>query len=161
LILLAPRKTALANMRWADIKDDVWITPFEFTKSKKTAKPRTYQTPLTPLAVRILAGLPRDGERVFVGVPMQPKSDLGQQLTRSGGPENFNYHCVRHTLATHMQNRGHSEFEIGLVLNHAGSGGVTGHYTHGHAMDLKRKLLGEWSDHVESVVTPTGAALLR
>ena len=72
LILLAPRKSALAGMRWSDIKDDVWTTPFELTKSKKTAKPRTYQTPLPPLAVRILSGLPHNADRVFAGMPEHP-----------------------------------------------------------------------------------------
>ena len=75
LLLLAPRKSALAGMRWSDIKDNVWTTPFELTKSKKTSvKKRTYQTPLAPLAHRILSGLPRTDEgRVFPTVPPRPQ----------------------------------------------------------------------------------------
>src|SRR5271170_7344605 len=65
LVLLGPRKSALAGMKWSDIKDDVWTTPFEHTKSRKTAKPRTYTTPLPPLAARILSGLSRAGDDVF------------------------------------------------------------------------------------------------
>jgi hypothetical protein len=54
----------------------------------------------------------------------------------------------------------HSEWERGLVLNHSGSG-VTAGYSHGHALDLKRELLDKWAKHVEGLVSPSGAALLR
>ena len=76
LLLLAPRKSALAGMRWSDIKDDVWVTPFELTKSRKTAKPRTYQTPLPPLAMRIMSGLPHNADRVFAGMTEHRRRDL-------------------------------------------------------------------------------------
>src|SRR5262245_34252222 len=60
LVLLAPRKTALVNMRRSDLDstDDptLWTTPFEYTKSRKTSKQRTYKTQLRPYARRILKG---------------------------------------------------------------------------------------------------------
>ena len=46
------------------------------------------------------------------------------------------------------------------MLNHSGSG-VTAGYLHGHALDLKRELLDKWAKHVEGLVSPSGAALLR
>jgi hypothetical protein len=65
LLLLAPRKTALAMMRRADLSefDDkgnptIWTTPHELTKTKATAKPRSYLTPLPLLAQRRIKGLP-------------------------------------------------------------------------------------------------------
>jgi hypothetical protein len=64
LVLLAPRKTALAGMRRSDLDDidnpTLWTTPFELTKSKKSAsKKRVYLTPLPALAQRIVKGLPK------------------------------------------------------------------------------------------------------
>ena len=47
-----------------------------------------------------------------------------------------------------------------MVLNRSGSG-VTAGYSHGHALDLKRELLDTWAKHVEGLVSPSGAALLR
>src|SRR5262249_35505050 len=49
LILLAPRKTALAYMSHSDLKNDpenrtVWVTPFEFTKSRKSLSPQKQQS---------------------------------------------------------------------------------------------------------------------
>jgi hypothetical protein len=64
-----------------------------------------------------------------------------------------------HALAE-LQKKGHSEWEHGLVLNRSGSG-VTAGYSHGHALDLKRELLDKWAKHVEGLVSPSGAALLR
>jgi len=39
---------------------------------------------------------------------------------------------------------------------------VTGGYSHGYPLDLKRALLTEWAEHVERVVSPAeGVAQLR
>jgi hypothetical protein len=65
-----------------------------------------------------------------------------------------------HTVATWLQNKGHSEWEVGVVLNHAG-GGVTADYSHGYPLELKRALLTKWADHVQGLVTPAGVSRLR
>jgi integrase len=162
LILTAPRKTALARMRWADVRDGIWITPFADTKTRKTAKPRTYTTPLPALARAILHTVPIAGQFVFQGrcegLPLSPDVVLINKLVRSGAPKDFTYHATRHTVATWLQNHGHSMFEIGLVLNHA-DGGVTAGYSHGHPLELKKALLEEWASHVEQFVPPEGQPL--
>jgi hypothetical protein len=43
----------------------------------------------------------------------------------------------------------------------AAAGGVTAGYSHGYALDLKRELLCKWAEHVQGLVSPEGAALLR
>jgi integrase len=170
LILFAPRKTALAGMRWSDLDSELslWTTPFEFTKSRRTAKKRVYLTPLPPLAQRIIKGLPKGEaiDRVFPTLPIY-RTEAGQQwfdsnhltekLISHGAPKDFAYHTIRHTIGTWLENKGHSEWERGLVLNHAGSGSVTAGYSHGHATNLKLELLTKWADHVEALVQPEGA----
>ncbi|SED60570.1 protein of unknown function [Rhizobiales bacterium GAS191] len=177
VMLLAPRKTALACMTRGELDnaDDptLWTTPFELTKSKKNPKKkRVYKTPLPPLAQRIIKGLPKSDnptDRLFPSLPIfvskagqRSFSSLGltQKLTKSGGPKDFAYHVARHTIATWLENEGHSEWERGLVLNHAGSG-VTDDYSHGFAHKLKLELLTKWADHVERLVQPEGVTLLR
>jgi integrase len=170
LILLAPRKSALAGMRRAHLDDadnpSLWTTPHELTKSRKTlAKKREYKTPLPPLAARILKGVLRsDSDLVFPGLPLTGLrffgSALRRRLVERGAPADFAFHTWRHTVATFLEKNGRSEWERGLVLNHSGSG-VTAGYSHGHALDLKRELLCEWADHVQGLVSPEGAALLR
>jgi integrase len=111
------------------------------------------------VGTRILAGLPRTGDLVFAAMP-PPKRKLAKQLTRGGAPEDFQYHDVRHTLATWLQNGGHPQWDVGLILNHAGSG-LTAGYSHGHSLPLKLKLLTQWADHVAAIVQPEAVTVLR
>jgi integrase len=177
LMLLAPRKTALACLRRSHLDNadnpTLWTTPHELTKSKKSSpKKREYKTPLPPLAARILKGvlhmkglLRSDSDVVFPGLsPTGHQRFFGarlvDRLVARGAPADFAFHTWRHTLATFLENAGHSEWERALVLNHSGSG-VTAGYSHGHALDLKRELLCKWAEHVQGLVSPEGAALLR
>jgi hypothetical protein len=57
--------------------------------------------------------------------------------------------------------KGASEWERALVLYHAGGMSVTAGYSHGFAGKLKLELLTKWSDHVEVLVQPQGAVVLR
>jgi integrase len=178
LILLAPRKTALASMRRSHLDNAdnpaLWTTPFELTKSRKnSSKKRVYLTPLPPLAQRLLKGLPKnlkDPDCVFPGLPVHETEGgrptfygvhLKRRLVERGAPADFGFHTWRHTIATFLENEGHSEWERGLVLNHANGGSVTAGYSHGSPIELKRALLGKWADHVERLVQPKGAKLLR
>jgi integrase len=177
LILLAPRKTALACLQWSHLDDPdnptLWTTPFELTKSRKnTTKKRVYLTPLPPLAQRIIKGLPkRDGEDLlFPDLPVHRTRGgqstfegikLVRKMIEHGAPEDFDYHAWRHTIATWLQVAGYSEWERGLALNHSSSGSVTAGYSHGYPLELKRKLLEKWADHIERLVQPEGAVLLR
>jgi integrase len=177
LILLAPRKTALACMRRSHLDDPdqstLWTTPFELTKSRKaSSKKRVYLTPLPALAQRIIKGLPkdaRDPDRLFPGLPVRESeggrpafngSPLTRRLVERGAPTDFGYHAWRHTIATFLENAGRSEWERSLILNHGGTS-VTAGYSHGHPLELKRQMLEQWADHVERLVSPQGATLLR
>jgi integrase len=159
-ILLAPRKTALALLTADDLEPGLWTVPFELTKSrKKSTKKRVYLVPLPPLAERII---PLFGPgRVFPSLPIYRKKsgrqvfdgkDLKAALVEHGAPADFTFHGWRHTIATWLEDEGHSEWERGLVLNHSGSGSVTAGYSHGYPLELKRTLLAKWADHVEGIV---------
>jgi site-specific recombinase XerD len=180
LILLAPRKAALAGMRRSHLDDAddpaLWTTPPELVKQSTRAEskralrgeePRVYHTPLPALAARIIRSVPRRGDDpdlVFPsrtrGVrPISPTGPLTKKLVEAGAPADFEYHAWRHTIATWFQDQGHDKFDRGLILNHAESG-VTARYSHGYALDRKRELLDKWARHVEGLVSPPGAARL-
>jgi integrase len=129
-----------------------------------------YFVPLPPLCQRLIKPLMKADARLFSSLPVhQTKADrptfdgkeLKSQLVEFGAPKDFTYHGWRHTISTFLENDGHSEWERGLVLNHAGSGSVTADYSHGYPLELKLKLLTKWADHVEKLIQPEGAALLR
>jgi hypothetical protein len=86
---------------------------------------------------------------------------LAAQLIELGAPDDFAYHTLRHTVTTFLQNDGVDEWSRGLILNHAGSGSVTSDYSHGYPLQRKRELLESWASHVEQLVQPKGATLLR
>jgi integrase len=176
LILLAPRKSALAAMRRSDLDSldnpTLWTTPHELVKAKKTAsRKRVYLTPLPPLAQRLIKGLLKgDDDRVFptlavytIGGEQQGfhSARLVRKVVALGAPKDFAFHAWRHTVATWLENEGASEWERALVLNHAGGMSVTAGYSHGFAGKLKLELLTKWSDHVERLVQPEGVAVLR
>jgi integrase len=94
------------------------------------------------------------GRLIFRSTPLM------NALIRNGAPEDFSFHAWRHTIATWLEDQGHSEWERGLILNHAGSG-VTAGYSHGYPLELKRQLLGKWADHIEHLVQPEGARVSR
>jgi Arm DNA-binding domain len=169
ILLLAPRRTALAAMTIAhlDFDRNIWTTPFELTKSKKTvSKRRVYLTPLPAMALRILKGMPLPSEpnaRLFPSLALHKTKGgqltyqdgkLQRRLIEHGAPADFAYHAMRHTIATWFENRGYSEWERGLVLNHSGTGTVTGGYSHGYPLELKLKLLTEWAGHIEDLLPP-------
>jgi integrase len=172
LVLLAPRKSALASTNYADLKVStdkranekipVWVTPFELTKSRKTAEHRTYVTPLPELAQRILSTLSKqDGtDRIFPSLPESPGKEFKDVLVKAGVPKHFTFHMARHTVTSWLEEQGHNEYERGLILNHK-STGVTAGYSHGDTLRLKLRMLEEWCQHVERLVTPAGTTLLR
>ena len=51
--------------------------------------------------------------------------------------------------------------ESGLILKHSASGSVTGGYSHGYPVELKRQLLEEWAAYIERVTTPERVTRLR
>jgi integrase len=95
------------------------------------------------------------------GKSLDPSGWLLRDLKKKGAPADFTYHQVRYTLATWLQNRGHDEYDRGLVLNHAGAGTVTDRYSRRYPLERKRLLLEAWAEHVETLVSRPGVALLR
>ena len=168
--LLGARKNEIAGMCRSEFDDPddpkVWTVPHERTKSrKKVTVKRVYIIPLPPLAQRIIKSLPRlDSDCVFPGrfrgKTLEPGTRLKMSVQEKSGVKDWSYHASRHTLATWLQNQGHSEYERGLALNHSGGGTVTSGYSHGYPLALKRDLLEAWADHVAGLVQPEGVALL-
>ncbi len=172
-----PRKTALALLSRKQLDNLVnptlWTTTAEAVKVRKSArKKRVYLTPLPQLAQRIVKSLlkDRDNARLFAQLSVYTTKagrlnfdgkELAAQLIELGAPADFAYHTMRHTVTTFLQNDGVDEWSRGLILNHAGSGSVTGDYSHGYPLQRKRELLERWASHVEQLVQPEGVTLLR
>ncbi len=170
ILLLGVRRSELTGRRRSEFDDPdkptLWTVPHERTKTKKSRTAEVvYLVPLPKLAQRIIKSLPRvDDDLVFPGrdkaKPFVPGQPLKNELRRISSVDDFTFHPCRDTVSTWLQNEGHSEYERALVLNHAGGGTVTGDYSHGFSIQLKRDLLEKWAAHVAEVVQPEGAVLL-
>jgi hypothetical protein len=83
-----------------------------------------------------------------VGRPTFYGNDLKLKLVELGAPADFTFHAWQHTIATFLEDAGHSEWERRLVLKPSGSRSITAGYSHGYPLELKRKLLTERADDV-------------
>ena len=168
MILLAPRKTALAMMNWIDLDRQItlWTTPDYLVKKAKGAKKRVYRTPLPPAAQNMLKKLHRVRKdelhqpvfpelRIMYSKAERPAVDtkpLKRKLVLNGAPEDMGFHDFRHTLATFLENAGHDQFDRALALNHA-IPGVTSNYSHGFAHERKLAVLNVWAEHIQKLTT--------
>jgi integrase len=166
LMLLAPRKTALACLCWGHLAKDlsVWVTPAHLVKQRKSvAKPRTYITPLPKIARDILAKRKRgeDTERVFPdlliehtdgGRPAFYSNTLKLRLRNNGAPQHLLFHAFRHTAATRLEEAGFDLHERGLLLHHSETGTTAG-YSHGKKISPKKLAVFQaWADYVAKVI---------
>ena len=150
MLATAQREGEVCSLRWDELDFDTgwWTLPREKTKSE-----RTHRAPLNATAREVLAALPHASEWVFpsprTDEPIRPNAvalALRRARTRNeelGKLERFSPHDLRRTAATHMATHGVSEFDIGLVLNHARAG-VTQVYNRAAYDDEKRRALDVW-----------------
>lgn len=168
VLLTGKRKRAIAAMRWAEIKDDwTWAPPVDRRRKKKTK--RLHGVPLPRLAQRILAPLkPNDtdaSEFVFrgrtLGSHLYPGDKLADAVRDHSGVEDFYWHALRHTLETRAAELGIEPHIRDLILDHAPVRGAGEGYDHWHYRPQMLDGLEKWAVHVEKVVSPKGAAMLR
>ena len=114
-------------MRWAelDLTAGTWAIPA--TRAINATK---HLVPLSPLAVSILAALPRydSCECVFTTTGSTPISGFGRlknRLDQALGVDNWRMHDIRRSVATNMAMLGIQPHIIEAVLNHK-SGIVSG-----------------------------------
>ena len=154
LILTGQRRDEVGTMRWRDInlETKVWTLPREVTKAD-----RSHEVPLSPLAISVLAGLPRLGDFVFTtrgDRPISGYSSFKERLDKfSGVDEDWRFHDLRRTAGTGMARLGIAGSTISRVLNHA-EGGVTKIYNRYSYLDEKRHALETWAAHVDRMLSP-------
>jgi integrase len=176
-LITGQRRTEVAEMRWADLdlEAKTWTIPADHNKSG-----RTHVVPLSPMAVDILAGLPRktltekngstrnspfvfttDGDVPISGFS-RAKERLEEKVLAARQEANPNaedmapwgIHDLRRTVATEMGRLGTAEFIISKVLNHAPRG-ITGKvYNTYEYIPEKRHALDTWAAYLDRLVKP-------
>jgi hypothetical protein len=161
MLLLAKRKTALANMRWEEI-DDTWFWNAPASGTNK----RLHGVPLSRLAQRVLG--PRQQGKVFGELTERRLGQLQTKLRTLSGIKDFIWHGVRHLCETKTaalrdaQGRPLIPLHIrDLLYDHSTQRGSGKGYDHHDYLPEMRTAVEAWAAHVEGLVQPEGAALLR
>jgi integrase len=177
LLLTGARRDEVAGMRWdeLDLADRMWTMPKERTKNR-----REHAIPLTDVAVRLIAGLPRiEGKEGFVFTTRGRSSVSGfsnakdaidrailkalkdEAAARGGdpaavtGPPPWVVHDIRRTVATNLQKLGVRLEVTEAVLNHVSGSraGIVGVYQRFEYADEKRQALEAWARRLETIVS--------
>ena len=82
-------------------------------------------------------------------------------MKEKSGVDDFFFHGLRHTLETRL-----AEFRVpphirDLLLDHAPARGAGEGYDHHHYRDEMAEALELWAAHIEKVISPKGARVLR
>lgn len=153
-LVTGQRRAEIATMRWSDIEGDLWTLPRESTKSN-----RAHTVPLSPLALEILASLPRyeDGDFVFSGTEGKKSisgfSRAKSRLDVDSKVAEWRTHDLRRSAATHMSRLGIDRLVISKILNHADQTVTAIHDRH-EFDDQKRHALGTWARKLQSLTDP-------
>jgi integrase len=144
-LLTGQRVGEVLSMRWSDIDGDWWIIP-------STKNGRSHRVPLSPEALRRLAGMPRQGDYVFStskrpGEHLRGYRKAFNRACALANVKNVRPHDLRRTAASMMSSMGVSRTVIGQILNHADRS-VTAVYDRYSYDAEKRAALEAWADRV-------------
>jgi integrase len=142
LILTAARPGEVLGARWSEIKGGTWTVPAERMKSGDE-----HRVPLNSRAVELLAGLPSEGEFVFVGKrgakPYQKAlvgllKRMGHNVTAHGFRSSFRTWCDEQTAYPHHV--------VEAALAHRIPNAVERAYQRSDLFEKRRRLMQDWAD---------------
>lgn len=108
----AMRRGEILDLEWSRID---WATFTVLIPRTKTDRPRTI--PLTPVAIRLLEGLPRTEERVFP-VSANAVKLAWVRATKRAGITDLRFHDLRHEAVSRFFELGLSLPEVALISGH-------------------------------------------
>jgi integrase len=164
LLLTGQRRQEIAAMRWSELD----LNRGTFTlKADRTKNSTAHIVPLSRQALDILRSIPRflGSDYVFTSTGRTPISGFGRFKDRLDtfvglDAEDWRFHDVRRTVATHMAMLKVDPHIIEAVLNHKSGivSGVASIYNRHAYLDEKREALQTWADRVTELVNTTGLA---
>jgi integrase len=125
LILTGQRRGEIASLRRSWIEEDLIVFPAGFTKNK-----REHRLPLSPMAQRVIAGLPEQDDLLFParGVEARPFNGWGKSKERFDKTlqvSPYTLHDLRRTFSSNLARNGTPIHVTEKLLNHV-SGTLSG-----------------------------------
>jgi integrase len=159
LMLTGQRRDEIADLRWAEIADDVIALPAARTKNS-----RPHDVPVSMQAKAVLAEIPEHVGRDFVfGRGAAGFSGFGkskERLDEACGVADWTLHDLRRTMATRIADLGVQPHVIEAILNHVSGhkAGVAGVYNRSTYAKEKRAALDLWGAHVQTLLAKADGA---
>jgi len=158
LFLTGARLREVSQANWIEIviADRALNLPSSRTKNK-----RPHQIQLSDQAMSIIEVLPRvEGQTLLFTTngttPVSGFSKIKKRLDIVSGVNNWRFHDVRRSFATHSTERlGISPVIIDKILNHVTGQvrGVAAVYQHGEYLEDRRKALQKWGNFIQELVS--------
>jgi len=158
LFLTGARLREVSQANWIEIviADRALNLPSSRTKNK-----RPHQIQLSDQAMSIIEVLPRvEGQTLLFTTngttPVSGFSKIKKRLDIVSGVNNWRFHDIRRSFATHSTERlGISSVIIDKILNHVTGQvcGVAAVYQHGEYLEDRRKALQKWGNFIQELVS--------
>jgi len=169
VLVTGQRSGEIVGAEWSefDLESAWWEIPAERSKNGLP-----HRVPLSPLAIRIVEGLPtKDDRYLFPGRVGRGTSDHAPITSRSlshalrrnlpvfGFDRSFTPHDLRRTAASHMASMGTSRLVVSKLLNHIEPGVTAVYDRYGYDRE-KRVALDAWSSKIEAILAGKKAKVL-
>jgi integrase len=113
------RSISINNLRWSDVYDDHLILK---TRKCKSSSLKKIRIPINDLLQQVLAGIPHEGEYVFMnkktGKPYDYRDKLIPSLCRKANIKRYTLHRIRHFGASMLDSQGVPLSDIQELLGH-------------------------------------------
>jgi integrase len=158
LLITGQRKTETMQMKWKNIRGDVWTIPAELAKNKQP-----HDVPLSDMALQIIEQMrPITGESDYIFCsPRKENHPIGsiknskEKIQDESDITDFRPHDLRRTVATFMAKLAVDRTVLGKILNHKGLAGdsqVTAIYDRHSYMKEKRQAMNRWSHKLQQII---------
>lgn len=160
-------ESEIARMKWTEIEGDIWTIPVERIKNKLE-----HVVHLCPLAVEVLASIPKKSEYVFTSRGTKALSNFSwakaelnklivQIMLEEGKAPSSAFqkvwvtHDFRRTMVTHMASMKIDSEIADRILNHQSKAqaGVAGVYQKWTFLDERKHAIEVWGNHIRGLVS--------
>jgi integrase len=154
-LLTAARRSEVLCMAWSELDLDRgwWVLPTDRAKSGEE-----HRIPLGPTAVGLLRSLEAKRKSLFVfaggkiGRPVANPQKWILRIRERAKLDDFRFHDLRRTAASHMTAIGIQRLTVSKILNHS-EGGVTKVYDRNSYDKEKRAALLKWDHRIGEIIS--------
>lgn len=154
LILTGQRRGEIASLRRSWIEDDLAVFPAGFTKNK-----REHRLPLSPMAQKVLGGLPETSDLYFPARGVADRAFNGwgkskQRFDKALEVAPYTLHDLRRTFSSNMARLGAPIHVTEKLLNHISGtvSGVAAVYNRYSYLDEMRLAVSQHDDHLAKLL---------